>query len=245
MQFMNKDESTVRKKQDKCSCLIRDTDNIEDLSRVFASLAHDLRNPIQGILLGIDFFMNSFEVQSSSTWKENFFEISKSLNELNWIIDNIDAVAALLDANEEDEPYTSSINVSETIQSLLNEYRSHYPNLDFAFSGDSGLSVSACPDQFRRILDNIIRLLIRYCDENESFFIETEDGENDVFIRGSAFLKTAGNPPSLTEVSRLRLDRGLALSLSRMSALRLGGDFSEQIDDNGKLMLTLKMPGRA
>jgi len=242
---MNKDESRVPSKQGKCSCLIRDTDDVEDLSRVFASLAHDLRSPVQGILLGIDFFMNSFEVQSSSTWKENFFQISKSLGELNWIIDNIDAIAALLDGNEEQESCPLLINIEEAVRSLLNEYGSLYPAVHFAFSGDSGLSVTARPNLFRRILDNSIRLLIRYCDEKESFCIGTEAGERDVIIRASALLKTAGKKLSHREVERLRLDRGLALSLNRMSALRLGGDFSEQIDDNGKLILTLKMPGNA
>lgn len=165
------------------SCSELDTNDLKKKELLFATLAHDLKNPVQAQLLSIKMLAEGTFGKLNSKQKEMLNIILESSNYMH------DMLQSILDSYKFDNGVIylvkKEFSAKELIQNCINEVKSFACNkninilLDFK---SDVLEVNADEIQLRRVISNILNNSLNYSYNDSDLIISVfKDNKNMIF----------------------------------------------------------------
>jgi len=218
--------------------LWNNTEIADALSSVFAILAHDFKSPLNAMSLGMEILCPAGENTDNDT-QEIAEEIRRGSGEILWIIGNLDALAALLSKNGTYSDSFSSVALNDILASKVHAIEQVQDHCSCSFRSARNAAGWGDPVVSGRIIENMLRLLLRYCQNGSEINAQTSINENgeSVITAGSStpVFIPSGNGEGF---EKIRLDRGLALTYNTIAAERTGGRFNVTASEKGELTFT-------
>ena len=202
-------------------------------------LFHDLKNPLQGIMSGVDLLrMSLAETALTDLQKKTFRGTDQAINQILLMINNIVAVSKF----ERDtlsvrhEPFIVKNEVEAALAPLnMPATASDRPLFSLRFFTEENISVVTDKDLFCRVLANIVSNALRYAAEKTTVqveFSEEENGEIRASITNTgSFIDESAREAIFNKFSSVQLtagnagfqNYGLGLTFSKMAVEAMGG----------------------
>ena len=224
---------------------------------LLANASHELRSPLARIRMGL-------ELMGADAASPQRIEISRSINELDQLIDEI-LLASRLDARQTDaEPFErldltglaaeecARLNVELNAELGTRSEQPHDPELDMATNGHS-VSLHGSPRLLRRLIRNLLENARRYsCGD-----VNLELAETNTRGEAMAVIKVHDRGPGVPEPQRERIFEpfyrlpgasereggvGLGLALVKSIALRHGGTVRCEARPGGGASFVVELP---
>ena len=128
---------------------------LASLGRLSASIAHEIRNPLNAISHSVQLLEESPELQSDDKYLISIAQ--NHCKRINEIVSNIQSMSQRRGYKPE------KVNLNEFIESMKSDYLINRPNLEFVIDAESANLIAPFdPTQLRQILTNLIDNALRY-----------------------------------------------------------------------------------
>ncbi|MBI3257948.1 MAG: PAS domain-containing protein [Ignavibacteriae bacterium] len=190
--------------------------SIDEKDEILGIAAHDLRNPIGGILLQSGLIKMYCEKGRIDEARNRIGEIEKSVERMNDIITNLLNTHAL-----ESGKYTielTSFDSQDLIKNAIDMFQEQalLRNIQIHWKKNSNMSIYADSKAFLDVIENLISNAIKYSPLEKNIWINTENENNKVRVS----IKDEG--PGITDEDKSKLFKKFA----RLSAKPTGGESS-------------------
>lgn len=212
-----------------------------DLGMVFSRIAHDLRNPLSGLSMGIDLLERDASIEAQHL--DTLAEMRKALEDLFWMSSNLEELAKLDGCADAPESFAGT-DIDGVVRGAMSRLEASH--------GRNRMSFRSCPvglvrggrGMLERVVENLLRVLLRRTLRGRMVDIAI-----DVSTEGLPRLIITGQGPHVreAETGRVSLQAGLDLGLAMTHASRVsvltGGTFSANVAEDGLVTLAFVFRG--
>ena len=188
--FLDVTSDSFKKSQDI------ETEKINSIMLLSASIAHEIGNPLNSIMLQLDLISHAAEVRSMDNMNHEIDICRHEIKRLNDIIHNF------LNAVKPVKPNFVDVNLVELFHSVVKFLKQELDNskvlVDINIEREVPVIV-ADPDQLRQVFFNVIRNSVDAMSENARLKINFSSDDNDVLVR----ISDNGNGISAEKISTI------------------------------------------
>ena len=170
----------------------------ETLSNHLADISHQIRTPLMAISSMVDAIIENEDKLDENT-RKFIYEISRQLDQINWLVDNLLKMAQLdtktVDFNKEDTNIRNLIEKIEKNMSIFLELK----NQKLAINIDENIHALIDPKWMTEAIENIIKNCIEHSAENSKIQISVM--QNPLFVQIE--IKDSGTGISKEDLPRI------------------------------------------
>jgi signal transduction histidine kinase len=210
----------------------------KEKEKILAQIAHEIRNPLGGILLLVNLIKENQEDHNKN--REYLDRILKEINGLKQLI------TSYLDYSRPIPVSPGWIDVNKTVSEIENIFSLNFKGRNIIFNKDIGLNkIYFDESHFRQILMNLVANSLESVNENGTITVETHNGKNwEILVKDNGPGIPGENINRIFDpfFTTKKNGTGLGLAISRKLCTENNATLSARVQDGGALFVLEKEP---